>query len=262
VTVLHSLRQIVRRLGLDVQRLDATNEARVVRILRARGIDCVLDVGANRGQYGRQLRAFGYAGGIRSFEPLEEPYTSLAAVAATDPNWSTWRLALGPKDGTASINVAGNEAAASSSVLSMLPRHEAAAPGASYIRSVEVPMKRLDAIWNEVVPADAVPFLKIDVQGFEGAVLDGARESIRNAIGLQLEISLVPLYDRAISMREILDRTEDLGMQLIYVQPGFADYVTGELLQIDGIFFRPAEWAPTTHVSQNDAEREDGPPST
>jgi FkbM family methyltransferase len=238
MTILHSLRQAALKAGLDVQRAEATSEARICGFLSRRGVDCVLDIGANRGQYGRQLRAFGYSGQIHSFEPLPEVYSSLAEAASLDATWSTWRLALGPEDGTASLNIAGNEAAASSSILSMLPRHEAAAPEVRYVGAIDVPIRRLDTLWDEIVPTDAVPFIKVDVQGFEGGVLDGATESLQRTTGLQLEISLVPLYQGALSMREVLERTEELGMQLVYVQPGFADPRTGELLQMDGIFFR------------------------
>jgi FkbM family methyltransferase len=224
--------------GLDVQRAGSTSEARITGFLCRRGIDCVLDIGANRGQYGQQLRRFGYAGQIHSFEPLPEVYSSLANAASLDPSWSTWCVALGPEDGTVSVNIASNEAAASSSVLAMLPRHRAAAPEVSYVGEIEVPMRRLDGIWDEIVPADAVPFIKADVQGFERGVLDGAAESLHRTIGLQLEISLVPLYEGALSMREVLERTDELGMHMVYVEPGFADPQTGELLQMDGIFFR------------------------
>jgi hypothetical protein len=58
-------------------------------------------------------------------------------------------------------------------------------------------------------------------------------------VGLQVEISLVPLFGGALSLRETLDRVEGLGMHLVHVEPGFADPRTGELLQMDGVFLRP-----------------------
>ena len=56
---------------------------------------CVLDVGANEGQYGQQLRDIGYAGWIVSFEPVADVFQSLARVAAGDSRWLTFPLAVG-----------------------------------------------------------------------------------------------------------------------------------------------------------------------
>lgn len=238
MTILHQLRRGALRVGLDVQRASTTAAARLVQLLQSRGVDLVLDVGANYGQYGKQLRYFGYCGDICSFEPLPRACTSLARHAARDPRWSVHQLALGAEDGTVSLNVAGNKGAASSSILPMLHRHEEAAPDARYVGAIVVPVRRLDTMWRELVPPGTNPFIKVDVQGFEAAVLNGAGRALDCVLGVQLEISLVPLYDGALSLREVLDRTERLGMDLVHVEPGFVDPRTGELLQMDGVFLR------------------------
>lgn len=202
-----------------------------------RGVDLVLDVGANRGQYGAQLRESGYSGRICSFEPVPAAYDAVARRATREPGWETRQLALGATDGTIAINVAGNKGA-SSSVLPMLQRHRDASPQSDYVDVIEGPMRRLDSIWSEVVPPGSTPFLKLDVQGFEGAVLDGGASSLEVVIGIQLEVSLVPLYEGAMSLRESLDRMEALDMRLVLVEAGFADPHTHELLQMDVVFMR------------------------
>ena len=234
VTALHRLRQAALRLGLDVRRAHAGGPA---AILNGRGVDLVLDVGANRGQYGDDLRRAGYQGRICSFEPLPSAYGALARRASRDPLWDVHEIALGDRDRTAGLNVAAN-AGTSSSVLPMRERHLRAAPESRYLDTIDVPMRRLATIWAEIVPPACAPFLKLDVQGFEGAVLDGAADHLNELTGLQLEVSLVPLYEGAPTLREILDRTESLGMALAHVEPGFADPNTGELLQMDVLFVR------------------------
>lgn len=239
MTLLSQARRAILRLGFDVQRARDTPPARLAELLDRRGVDHVLDVGANQGQYARQLRFFGYKGVLHSFEPLPRPYEVLARRAIGDANWSVHNLALGDVDGPLELNVAGNSGAASSSVLPMLPRHEQAAPEARYVDRIEVPVRRLDGIWDELVPPSATTFIKLDVQGFEGAVLDGAGGRLQSASGIQLELSLVALYEGAISVREALDRANALGMNLVHIEPGFTDPQTLELLQIDGVFMRP-----------------------
>src|SRR5207245_5427268 len=69
-------------------------------------INCVLDVGAHVGQYGRFLRNIGYRGRIVSFEPVLANFTVLEQRRAGDEHWTCHRLALGRQDGTLPINVA------------------------------------------------------------------------------------------------------------------------------------------------------------
>src|SRR4051812_23465758 len=67
----------VRRVGLDVRRIGPHTrlELRRAQLLADGEYDLVLDVGANRGGYGSQLRQYGYQGSIFSFEPLAQPFS-------------------------------------------------------------------------------------------------------------------------------------------------------------------------------------------
>ena len=46
-------------------------------LLKILDINCVLDVGANRGQFAHELRAIGYGGDIISFEPVNREFEVL-----------------------------------------------------------------------------------------------------------------------------------------------------------------------------------------
>jgi FkbM family methyltransferase len=211
---------------------------RFVKQLESRGVDTVLDVGANSGQYAADLRMAAYRGRIVSFEPLSQAFSLLQANAARDPLWDVRQCALGEVDGMITINVAGN-AGASSSVLPMLKIHQEAFPPANYVGSEEVAIRKLDSLASELLKPADVPFLKIDVQGFEKQVLAGGISTVQDrCVGMQLELSFVPLYEGAMLIREALDVVYSLGFVLMGLLPGFTDPRDGRMLQADGIFFR------------------------
>jgi FkbM family methyltransferase len=209
-----------------------------VKQLESRRVDVVFDVGANSGQYVTELRRAAYKGRIVSFEPLSRPFSILERKASTDPLWDCRQCALGDSDGTVSINVAGN-AGQSSSILPMLKSHQDAFPWANYIGTEDVPIRRLDSVSPEFLGPDGVTFLKVDVQGFEKQVLAGGKSTLDNhCVGMQLELSFLPLYEDGMLIREALDLVYSLGFTLTGLLPCFMDARNGQMLQADGVFFR------------------------
>jgi FkbM family methyltransferase len=238
MSLLHLARTAARRLGLDVTRYPAeTPEFQVARLLSYHEVDTVLDVGANAGQYAAALRTCGYAGRIASFEPVGDLHGRLLRRSAGDPRWSAWRCALGDRPGVATINVAAN-AGASSSLLPMLDQHVRAAPDAVYVRTEQVEVNRLDALWPRLADPGARVFLKLDVQGFERQVLAGAGERVADCVGLQVEASLVPLYEGGMLYREAMAWAEGQGFTLMRILPGFGDGGSGRMFQCDLVLFR------------------------
>lgn len=236
----HELRHLVQHFGIDVVRYPLQNPlARTVKLLEHHRIDCVVDVGANDGGFATGIRRLGYAGRIISFEPLQKPFESLRRKAAADATWDTHRCAVGDTSGEVTINVS-SDGGLSSSVLPMRKIHTDVAPNSRHIGTETVPQERLDKLLPKLgVGPDNRTYLKVDVEGYEIAVLDGASGlfASQGIIGLQLELSLVPLYERAMTYREGLDRAEILGMTLMGLDAVFADPKSGQLLQADAIFF-------------------------
>ncbi len=229
MTLAHTARTWVRKsLKLDVQRYPQSDPLyHLSRLLRHLEIDLALDVGANDGGYASSLRNLGYAARIISFEPLAEPFARLSDIAAQDSRWDVVRTAVGDRDGEIVIHVAGNDGA-SSSALPMLDAHLAAAPSAAYVADEKVPVQRLDALVGGQVEGRRC-FLKLDVQGFERNVLDGAASILAggHVLGVQAEMSLVPLYDGSMLWRETVDRMSATGYELASLMPGFTDTTTG-----------------------------------
>jgi FkbM family methyltransferase len=235
---LQSLRDLLGRAGIEVHRRTIHNstEMRLAHLLREAGIDLVLDVGANAGQYATGLRLFGYVGRIVSFEPLSSAHAQLSC-AARRGGWEVApRMAIGEADGDISIHLAGNSV--SSSILDMLPMHESAAPGSAYVSSETVPLRRLDGVAGDYLADARSVLLKIDTQGYEDRVLTGAAGILDRVAAIQIELSLVPLYAGQPLFDDMRRRIEALGFELYAVLPGFMDERTGRTLQLDGFFRR------------------------
>jgi FkbM family methyltransferase len=233
------VRSLFLRAGLDLHRLTPASDPYVQLhyALKANGIDLVLDVGANTGQFASSLLAVGYNGRIVSFEPLSLAHARLSAAAKGVSTWIVHeRSAIGDRDGETEINVAGNSV--SSSVLAMTDKHATAAPGSAYVGRESVQMVRLDTVARTYLRDAARPFLKIDTQGFEWQVLEGARETLPSIRGILCEMSLVPLYSGQRLWKDVLAKIEGDGFSLWALQKGFTDPKDGRTLQMDGIFFR------------------------
>ncbi len=176
------------------KRLRKSVAGKIADILATAGVDLVLDVGANLGQTRDKLRAAGYAGRIVSFEPVPAAHAELERRAAVDPAWRIApRMALGAAAGEVVINV--SQASDMSSVLSAGPQLLEALPKTRVVGQVTAPLAALDDLLDDYCPAGATAFLKIDTQGFERQVLAGARATLGRVAGVQLELSLFPLYE-------------------------------------------------------------------
>ena len=69
-------------------------------------------------------------------------------------------------------------------------------------------------------------------------MLAGAAGFLDRIRGLQIEMSLQPLYEGQVLWQEMIAQVEPKGYRLWALVPGFFDPATGRLLQCDGVFFR------------------------
>ncbi|MCU7244314.1 MAG: FkbM family methyltransferase [Microcystis aeruginosa L111-01] len=235
------VKKLSRSLGVDLKRynVQTSEAAKMQRLLAYHNIDLVFDVGANIGQYAKLLRELGYSGRIVSFEPLSSAYSQLKAVSKKEPLWEIApQTAIGNQEGEITINIAGNSY--SSSALPMLDAHLESAPESAYSGSETVKLSRLDTIAKDYIKSETKSiFLKIDVQGLEKQVIEGATAILPLVKGIKLELSLVPLYEGQVLFKEMIDIIEKLGYELYGIEPGFTAEKTGRMLQMDGIFFKP-----------------------
>jgi len=231
------IRAAVKKRGYEILGPDRSfaGERSLDSLLKSELITHVLDVGANEGQFAKELREGGYAGRITSFEPLPKAHAELLAVSAKDRSWNVAkRTAIGAEDSTVTIFVAGNSV--SSSLLPMHDNHVKAAPESRYVGNEIVPLHRIDTLIKPTL-GDRL-LLKIDVQGYEIPVLDGATALLAACRAVKLEMSLTPLYEGQADPFELWQRLAMLGFEPWSFEPGFRDPTTQRMLQMDGVFVR------------------------
>lgn len=231
---------VFKQFGLKLSRLSRDEMSQVAACLDHLGVTVLFDIGANVGNFAIPMKSAGFTGKVVCFEPLPDAHAMLITNTQVIPDIIVHeRVALGDAPGTTAINIAGNSV--SSSILDMLPAHSDACPESSYVSSAETDVLRLDQVFDSYVSSNDVAFLKIDTQGYETKVLDGAGAALDRVDGLLLELSLVPLYEGQALWKDIVEQLQNRGFKLWRVTPGFSDLDTGQTLQFDGLFVRSSK---------------------
>ncbi|KQN93050.1 hypothetical protein ASE95_10735 [Sphingomonas sp. Leaf231] len=195
--------KIMNRFGVE-----AVRAATFGNFLRTRDIDLVVDVGANLGQFAEGVRERGFTGRLHSFEPVGKVFKALEQRAASDPKWTVTRAALGAAPGAVEINLYDNHTLNSLHALDdVTARRLAVDP--TVLGTETVPMTTLDAALAGD-PARSI-LLKIDTQGHERAVLEGAGETLARTSALLLELPVVALYEGIWTFNEALAQIDALG---------------------------------------------------
>ncbi|MBK1679293.1 FkbM family methyltransferase [Rhodocyclus tenuis] len=236
--LVRGLEAFLRRFGIAVLpewRLGYVGQETYLRSLFARlSVDCVIDVGANVGQYRDFLRErVGYGGWILSFEPVAEHVEQMRARAGDDAKWRILEYALGAEPGVLSFNVMR------SSVFSsfLLPDHAHTTEfvGQNEVsRVVEVEMRTLDELLPPLLAETGAraPYLKLDTQGFDIEVARGACTSLAAMVALQTEASVTPIYAGMPGYRDSIDYFAARGFRLGGIFPVHPDAVLG-LVEFD-----------------------------
>ncbi|MEC5293426.1 MULTISPECIES: FkbM family methyltransferase [unclassified Aurantimonas] len=237
------LRDLGRKAGLEVRlsTIAVRDDLRLSSFLELFGIDLVLDIGANKGQFAQDLWNSGYRGKIVSFEALPDAHAQLSdAAASSDHSWTVARrVALSDRSGTAQFHV--TKADTASSLLSPGKEMVSSSPQTGLAETIAVPTARLDEIIAEMNLPVANCFIKIDVQGAESLVMAGAPDTLAAAGGVMTELSLTSLYDGQPRAQEVLETIYQAGFEVWDIWPGYRNPQTHRLNQIDVVCFKLGE---------------------
>lgn len=232
------LKRAARRMGYELRQYTPLRSFAAARqaLLRSLEIDVVVDVGANAGQYGELLRERGYGGRLVSLEPVAAAYAELVQRAAADSGWTAVRVAASDVEGEVELHVTADSRSSS-----LLERNERFAdrPGWAPKETQAVPARRLESLAGELLQPGERAYLKLDVQGFERHVLDGAGPALARFGALELELSVAPLYEGQAQLVEMLPFLAGRGFHPVSLEPILLDDA-GRLLELDGLFMRAA----------------------
>lgn len=232
-------RWLAVRLGLAGRQHQYGEIQALRRMIAHFGIDCVIDVGANAGQYATMLRRdVGFRGEIISFEPNPDVFARLEATARMDRHWHIHNIALSDRDGQATFHIMAADQFSSLN-----------APGEGLEpifaernrveKSVHVPCARLETLIDELEPArDArAILLKMDTQGHDAGVVRGAGAALGRMVGVQTELAIRPLYAGATDYRDMIALLAEAG----FVPNAMFANNKGHfplLVELDGLFVR------------------------
>ena len=198
-------------------------------------VNCVIDVGANRGQFASMIRTF-YKGPLVSMEPESTSFAALLECARSDSAWKTLNVALGAHDEQKVLNVFASTDL--SSFLEPTASMSVNLRDSEVVETQLVKVVRLDSIFSEIAGVEEQPrvFLKIDTQGYDLAVLRGGLNSLKNVVALQSELSVIPLYDGAVDYLDALRYYRELGFEPTAIFPVAHDRLTKHVLEFDAVF--------------------------
>jgi FkbM family methyltransferase len=224
------VRAACRRLGvLHVGRRRVRD---LIDFIEDRAIRLVIDVGANQGQFGEWLRGNGYRGKILSIEPGKAEFAILSRRAAKDGNWEALNCGLGARPGAALLHV--SRLSVFNSFLDLSPAAELHDERMAVDHTEEVAVRTLDEIG---IPHAERVLLKIDTQGYERQVLEGARQSLMRMSGILMELPVIRTYEGEWAFHEALAYMAGLGFVPAQMQPvGFHTVDKAAAVEFDCLF--------------------------
>ena len=251
VGLLHG-RRIGNQLIVDHHLIhQAFEEDQLRKLLEFCQVDCVFDVGANFGQYAYMLRHWvGYQGLLISFEPIPEAAAALRAASKDDPKWIVEELALSAQDGEQQLNIMTHSQFSSLSA----PRHD----DLDMFQQMNVVERSLTVKTETLATAHrrlqakygfSRPFLKLDTQGYDVAIVSQSRDVMPKFVGLQSELAVRKLYAHSQDFRDALQVYEDCGFELTALLPNNEGHFP-RLVEMDCIMIRAGLMQEPTPPSQ------------
>ena len=227
--------RLVRNLEIAKAKEKFENKIKELQILSNYNIKTVLDIGANVGQFARQVRICCPEATIYSFEPLPNVYKQLVEELLSDTNVIPVNLAISNSSGK--VDMYCNNFSPSSSLLPMADLHKDEMPFTASSEIVNVSAISLDDwIAGQDIILNNDLLIKMDVQGNELKVIEGGIVTLRKAKILIVEVSFYELYQGQPLFDDIYNVLKSYGFVYRGSINQYQSQQSKKILFADGIF--------------------------
>lgn len=202
------IRKIIWKTGFDIHRFRP--EPSQFLWLTELKIKTVVDIGANVGQFVKDIRSYLPEAFVYSFEPLKDCYDTLWNTWKNDEKFMAFNVALG--DSNEKVIMHHNKYSPSSSILEMAQSHKNLYPYTKNTENETITVRRLDDIKElNSISMEKEILVKIDTQGYEDRVIRGGSEFLKHAKAIIIETSFVTLYEKQFLFADIYKMLTALG---------------------------------------------------
>lgn len=216
---MNPVRKILRKSGIDIHRIYP--ELNKFQWMSELPINSIFDIGGHKGESVALFRKHFPDAFIYSFEPIKE----CADMIPRDDMVSVFNLAVSDYDGQELLNV--YKKTETSSFLRM--------SGEKIYTRINVRTKTLDQMYKKIRPKGNL-LVKVDVQGSEGRVFFGGRETFDCAKIVIIESCYNELYEYQLLFPEIYNKMREKGYSYKGALHQSFDKKDGHLVFEDSIF--------------------------
>ncbi len=195
----------------------------------------IIDIGANRGMFSKTASYLFKNAKIIAFEPLKECYQELQKLDTTISFFECYNCAIGNKKEKSQIFKSSYNY--SSSLLEMTDLHKAAFPDSEKMFVEDIEITTLDeALFDKDLEKPVL--IKIDVQGYENFVIEGATKILEKTDIIICELSFYRLYQNQILFQDVYNQLINLNFRFLGSVGELLHPETSSILQIDGLFVK------------------------
>ena len=221
------IRKIIKLFGYEIKK-------KKINFFLKNKIDLIIDVGAHRGEFAIEILNNNFKGTIISFEPQSQIYKTLLINSKKYDNWHIHeRCGIGKTNKNLNLNIMSESTCSSF----FLPTKNLLTidPNSKVIKKEKTKMYSLDNLFLKNYKIRKKTFLKIDTQGYDSLVLDGASKILKKILYVQMELAIEPLYKKEINYERMIKYMKERGF-MIWNLGGVIENLKGKSMSFDIIF--------------------------